>query len=567
MPERSREAKPDRPLTAPEVDRTRRARRAFLQRASAAALTPLLVAVVGAGSCASPTAIRVDIYTELDCAIDAEVSLTVSSDLAGLPERAPSATSRGCVSPGRVGDVVIAPAEGDDKQLAYAVATRQDVAPVEECLQTPMPADCIVSRRQLRYSPNDELKMRIDLRLSCLGVACPAEQTCVKGRCIDAEVSPEQCMQECGEDTLEEGPGGDGPDPDGGTTEIEVIDAELIARLASDALSVPRFAPLTDGFAAAWISPDMANQAVRVQKIDAQTGPVGAPSPPLSSRPTIARHLLGYDGVNLGLLVADDVLYFHILDTQGSEIAAGMGQEPATLAGHDMPWSGNRYAVLAQIAQYIPSHSVMLHALDGQNTAAEYAHFCQDCAPMAVAWNGARFGITWHKESQGSFISVSEAANGTAPVVVCDACEGGHVAALPGAFGFAYQVGTPARIYYAQLDEAGNVVAGPHPVSPDDGQAYRHARTITTASGVRLVFFSRPSGTVSPLFVARVGADAQVVTPVARIEGVFVADDQYEVSVHEERVAVGWRGREDAPDPSAPPDGAHIALVSASAVP
>src|SRR5690349_25059869 len=46
--------------------------------------------------CATPTAITVDIYTEVPCTKDAEVSITLADSLAALATSAPSSSGTGC---------------------------------------------------------------------------------------------------------------------------------------------------------------------------------------------------------------------------------------------------------------------------------------------------------------------------------------------------------------------------------------------------------------------------------------------------------------------------------------
>ena len=166
-----------------------------------------VIAIVAIGSvrCRAPTVVKVITRSEVDCAKRARVAIVLAHDVPGLAGAVPSAFSTKC-SPAadgtnETGSVVLTPAGGNDEPVAFAVMTRPDGESPETCLDAAQASQCIVARRQLRFTPHVELDLPIELRLSCLGVQCPPlTQTCRRGSCVDARLSP-TCTS-CGEDDL-----------------------------------------------------------------------------------------------------------------------------------------------------------------------------------------------------------------------------------------------------------------------------------------------------------------------------------------------------------------------------
>jgi hypothetical protein len=162
-----------------------------------AAFAALLVAA-SSSSCASPTAIDVAIYSEVPCANRAEVALRVASDAPSLRTQLVSSTSITCEESGdgfvQRGSVVLVPVGDNGKTVAFEVLTRDDDQPLDACASNA--ARCISAKRQFRFSPGETVAVRIDLRLSCLGVQCALDQTCVRGRCVSATV---EACNPCGE--------------------------------------------------------------------------------------------------------------------------------------------------------------------------------------------------------------------------------------------------------------------------------------------------------------------------------------------------------------------------------
>jgi len=186
---------------------------------------PTLLALAGASGCATPTAVSLAIDSEVGCSAGATVVIVGGSSLASLPMLAVSSSSTQCAAPAGdagesdMGTLVLVPAGSKSESIAFAVMTRDDGQPADGCL-APMIAQadlghCIVAKRELNFIPHTTLKMEIDLRLSCLGVACPTNETCVKGACVSAQQNPTQCVSECYEGELDGGVGpGDAAPPD-----------------------------------------------------------------------------------------------------------------------------------------------------------------------------------------------------------------------------------------------------------------------------------------------------------------------------------------------------------------
>ncbi|AKT42822.1 hypothetical protein [Chondromyces crocatus] len=550
------------------VARGRRARGRLAWIGAVGGLVSAVAVFGGAGSCASPTAISVDIYTEMECSSEAEVSLTVADDLAGLIGGAPSATSRGCVSPGRVGDIVVAPSDESDKQLAYAVATRLESEPTEACLVSPMPSDCIVARRQLRFSPNEELKMRVDLRLSCLGVECPDSETCVKGRCRTAEIASERCVGVCDESALEDGdlpdPGTPdaGPDapPDAGPEPCPSLPPVL---LASDAVHVPRLVTAEGAAYVSWVSGEAdLSHAVRFQKLD-ESGPVGSPSSPIGAESEIDKHTLGYADGSLGIATESKATFFHQVAPSGALIH-GKTQGPGEMgiAATEMPWSGEHYGLVQHTWDGDDTHYLLLPHADGLEQDVAKLFLCSGCSSAAVAWDGVSFGVTWQdSEGKCTFASFKDdASNDTAPKVIHSECPQGHLFKNARGLGLLYESGTPSRIQFVQLGARGDVESGPVAVSPDDGAVYADPQAVVTPSGATLVFFTKETATANQVYVARLEG-GQVLVPAKPVSEAFATRGRYDVAVLGERVALSWLGRKDDPSPTLKPNGAYATVV------
>ncbi len=162
-----------------------------------------------APACATPTALTLTIFGELACDKGSVVALVGGGGLEALPFKAPSSVSTTCDAAGRRGNVVVLPTASNDESVAFAVIQRADGQPADGCLDPKQSSGCIVAKRQLRFAKHASSEMRIDLRLSCLGITCDTNETCVKGRCLDAQTT---CGAACDETALEGRTGGANPD-------------------------------------------------------------------------------------------------------------------------------------------------------------------------------------------------------------------------------------------------------------------------------------------------------------------------------------------------------------------
>lgn len=159
-----------------------------------------LIAVIAlAASCATPTSLTVDVYSDVPCAAHAPAALVMAKSLPELGASAPSAASMRCEADGNLGSVVISPGGAKDGAIALALMLRPDGQPADACLDAKNAPGCIVAKRQLRFEPRTETRMRVDLRLSCLGVVCADGETCARGTCIKADID---CGASCDEETL-----------------------------------------------------------------------------------------------------------------------------------------------------------------------------------------------------------------------------------------------------------------------------------------------------------------------------------------------------------------------------
>ena len=156
-------------------------------------------------SCLGATALRVSAPSEVDCAAGARVAIVVASNSEELRTRVPSGASTRCVPRGDglndTGSVVLTPAGSKDEAIAFAVMTRPDGEAPESCTDEAQSKQCIVARRELRFSPHQTLDVPVELRLSCLGITCPSGQTCRKGACVGSLV-PSGCGEACSEGDL-----------------------------------------------------------------------------------------------------------------------------------------------------------------------------------------------------------------------------------------------------------------------------------------------------------------------------------------------------------------------------
>jgi hypothetical protein len=177
------------------------------------AITTLLLALCALlPTCAAPTEITVQVYSEVTCDRHAQVGLVGGRQLAELGDKAPAATSSNCNmggEPQRVGTIVLQPAGANDDEIAFQLVTRDDDRGPETCTAATGYAGCIIAKRQLHFTPHHNTPLRVDLRISCLDLPCDVDKTCVNHRCVPAQV-PADCSPPCDESALG---GAQGPSP------------------------------------------------------------------------------------------------------------------------------------------------------------------------------------------------------------------------------------------------------------------------------------------------------------------------------------------------------------------
>ncbi len=151
-----------------------------------------VVIVVLLAQCATPTALHVSVYADVPCSANAQALFVGGTSLGDLTTAAPSSASTQCVAGADgnyLGDVWVAPVGGKSDSVAFELMIRPDGAPADGCNDSSNAAGCIVAKRQIHFTAYTETEMRVDLRLSCLGVVCPDDTTCVQGQCVPASVN------------------------------------------------------------------------------------------------------------------------------------------------------------------------------------------------------------------------------------------------------------------------------------------------------------------------------------------------------------------------------------------
>jgi hypothetical protein len=134
---------------------------------------PCVTALAGVLGCRTPTTIRVDAYSEVDCAQKPVVGISISRDVASIGDARIVSRATACDgATGLVGSLVVAPLAGsqDDAPVVLEVVTNARGEAPEACATGAQ--GCIRASRALRFSPHDEVRLRVDLRLSCTDVVC-----------------------------------------------------------------------------------------------------------------------------------------------------------------------------------------------------------------------------------------------------------------------------------------------------------------------------------------------------------------------------------------------------------
>lgn len=154
--------------------------------------------------CAEPTALVVEVYSEVPCAPGADVALFSQTD--GAPTSFATRCEPQTDGTARRGEVVIVPAGDKSAPVTFSIRGNAGSVPLDPACTGADRSSCIEARRSLRFLPGTTSRLRVDLRLSCAGVRCSATQTCVQGTCVDAEIDPGKCASTCAEDSLPPAP-------------------------------------------------------------------------------------------------------------------------------------------------------------------------------------------------------------------------------------------------------------------------------------------------------------------------------------------------------------------------
>jgi hypothetical protein len=151
-----------------------------------------LIAVVSAlalvlASCRSPTKVVLDLRTNLPCSSVKGTTVGAAADPLSAEASTPAAGSTACAAGGELGTLVVVPRTGDSTRVAVRAILGVTVVP--SACKPPEYAGCVVERRSIAFVSHEELDIPIALDAECVGVPCDATTTCVKGRCVSADVS------------------------------------------------------------------------------------------------------------------------------------------------------------------------------------------------------------------------------------------------------------------------------------------------------------------------------------------------------------------------------------------
>jgi hypothetical protein len=155
-------------------------------------------------ACKDPTQITLGIDTDVACATAtsgvrlADVGIAASRSLLADDANLFVTTAAGCESEGRVGSLVLVPAEGrsdDFVEVLVVAGVQTDAAAssANDCearraAGTMEGEPCIVVRRRLGFVKSTLLELSVTIEEACIGKPCEADQTCFKGACVEATV-------------------------------------------------------------------------------------------------------------------------------------------------------------------------------------------------------------------------------------------------------------------------------------------------------------------------------------------------------------------------------------------
>ncbi|MCA2978920.1 MAG: hypothetical protein INH37_11580, partial [Myxococcaceae bacterium] len=149
---------------------------------------PLLLAT----GCLEPTALRIDVTTDVPCAQSAGVTITLGAPGA-IEQELPSTVTRDCRD-GTIGWLSVVPQ--DDRQASVAVRVAMSLGGnvEEDCTPERRFRGCIVSRRLARFLPQRTVRVPVALYANCRDVPCDPDTTCSQsGQCISARLPSPSC--------------------------------------------------------------------------------------------------------------------------------------------------------------------------------------------------------------------------------------------------------------------------------------------------------------------------------------------------------------------------------------
>ena len=161
-------------------------------------------------ACRAPTEIRLHVTTRFDCSLIGTTGVTVAAG-EGITDGAVTTTSRACKERD-VGTLVVVPSgAGNHVTLEVITMLGGTLDGNGRCAEgTP---GCIHARRSLAFIPHAPIDVPVVLDDQCAGIPCGVNETCDRGRCIDATCPDGQTSCTLGVD----GGSAEGGGPEGGS--------------------------------------------------------------------------------------------------------------------------------------------------------------------------------------------------------------------------------------------------------------------------------------------------------------------------------------------------------------
>ncbi len=199
--------------------------------------------MVGSSSCKTATGVRVAYKSDLTCnAGKLPQSVRFSLQRVGSPASFDSAkpetprASADCTAgnPSDLGDLLIRPNPSDpglDYELVTTAATGTTsteaacgIGPDGAVVGKLEGAECIVSKRRVRFAEGQELSFQVFLSARCAGISCPSETTCdpLTALCVGIPTNGEPQTQDAGVQ-------GQKIEPEAGPNDASVVDATVDA--------------------------------------------------------------------------------------------------------------------------------------------------------------------------------------------------------------------------------------------------------------------------------------------------------------------------------------------------